>query len=277
MLAKRISQPILKTIELTKQIAGGKYEVRLEEKSDTTELQLLISSINHLAESLETLEKLRKQLTEDVAHELRTPITILQSYLEAMTEGIWDASEERLRSCYDEVVRIGTLVGDLESLAKLEQDNLKLDKQRMDLRAVIEQVVSTFAAESMNKKLSISVEGSPIEVLADHSRMKQVVVNLLSNAIKYSGEGCSITFRLFNHKDGAGFLINDNGIGIPKEELPYIFERFYRADKSRNRMTGGTGIGLTIVKSIVQAHGGRVTVDSEQGKGSTFTVYLPKE
>ena len=275
LLAKRISQPILKTVEITKEISDGKYEVRLEEQSDTVELQLLITSINHLAESLETLEKLRKQLTEDVAHELRTPITILQSYLEAMTEGIWDASQERLQSCYDEVVRIGTLVGELENLAKLENDNLKLDKQRMNLRTVIEQVVSTFEAESMNKKLTIDIEGSNTELYADHSRIKQVIVNLLSNAIKYSREGCSITIEMFEHKDINGFSVKDNGIGIPQEELPYIFERFYRADKSRNRTTGGSGIGLTIVKSIIQAHGGRVTVESKLGEGSIFTVSLP--
>ncbi len=276
LLAKRISQPILKTVEITKEISDGKYEVRLEEQSDTQELQLLISSINHLAESLETLEKLRKQLTEDVAHELRTPITILQSYLEAMTEGIWDASPERLQSCYDEVVRIGKLVGDLENLAKLEKDNLKLNKERMDLRAVIEQVVSTFEAESMNKKLTIEIKGPNTQLLADHSRMKQVIVNLLSNAIKYSNEGCRITFEMLDRRTTSGFVIHDNGIGIPKEELPYIFERFYRADKSRNRTTGGSGIGLTIVKSIIQAHGGSVSVESELGKGSTFTVLLPK-
>jgi signal transduction histidine kinase len=275
LLARRISQPILKTVEITKEISDGKYEVRLAEKSDTKELQLLITSINHLAESLETLEKLRKQLTEDVAHELRTPITILQSYLEAMMEGIWDASSERLQSCYDEVVRIGKLVGDLENLAKLEKDNLKLNLQPMDLRAVIEQVVSTFEAESMNKKLTIEITGPKVELIADHSRMKQVIVNLLSNAIKYSKEGCSITFELFQHNNNSGFAIHDNGIGIPQEELPFIFERFYRADKSRNRTTGGSGIGLTIVKSIIQAHGGSITAESEFGKGSTLTVSLP--
>ncbi len=275
LLAKRISQPILKTVEITKEIADGKYEVRLKEESDTAELQLLITSINHLAESLETLEMLRKQLTEDVAHELRTPITILQSYLEAMTEGIWDASSERLQSCYDEVVRIGKLVGDLENLAKLEKDNLKLDKQQMELRPVIEQIVTTFEAESMNKKLAIEIKGPNTVLIADHSRMKQVIVNLLSNAIKYSKEGCSITIEMFEHNDTSGFSIHDNGIGISKEELPYIFERFYRADKSRNRTTGGSGIGLTIAKSIIQAHGGSVTAESELGKGSTFTVSLP--
>jgi signal transduction histidine kinase len=277
MLAKRISQPILQTVEVTKQISDGNYKARLTEDSDTKELNLLEVSINHLAQSLETLEKLRKQLTEDVAHELRTPITILQSYLEAMTEGVWEPSQERLQSCYDEVVRIGTLVGDLEKLARLESENLKLTMEEIDLYEVIKQVVSTFEAELKNKSLSVELSETHPRLIADQGRIKQVVVNLLSNAIKYSREGCNISFELFETEAFAGFHIKDNGIGIPDEELPYIFERFYRADKSRNRLTGGSGIGLTIVKSIVNAHGGRISVESELNVGSTFTVILPKQ
>lgn len=277
MLAKRISHPILKTVEAARQIADGRYEVRLEEGSKIREMSLLEESINHLAVSLETLEKLRKQLTEDVAHELRTPITILQSYLEAMTEGVWDAAPERLQSCNEEVMRIGKLVGDLESLAKLEGENLKLNKQRMDLHAFIEKIVRSFESEIENKKLEVTIHGPHPELLADYDRIKQVVVNLFTNAIKYSGEGSRIAFELFETKDTAGFSIRDNGIGIPKEELPFIFERFYRADKSRNRATGGSGIGLTIVKSIVEAHGGRVSAESEVNKGSIFTVTMPKK
>lgn len=277
MLAKRISRPILKTVEVTKQIADGRYEVRLEEGSRTKELSLLEDSINHLAKSLETMEKLRKQLTEDVAHELRTPITILQSYIEAMTEGIWDATPERLNSCYEEVARIGKLVGDLENLAKLEGENLKLNKQKLDLYDLINKTIQSFEADVNNKKLEVTIQGSHTELLADYDRMKQVIVNLFTNAIKYSKEGCSITFELFEDKDTGGFSIRDTGFGIPKDELPFIFERFYRADKSRNRTTGGTGIGLTIVKSIVEAHGGRVSAESTINEGSRFTVVLPKE
>ncbi len=277
ILAKRVSQPILKTVEVTKQIADGRYGVRLEEESKTKELCLLEDSINHLAISLETMEKLRKQLTEDVAHELRTPITILQSYIEAMTEGIWEATPERLNSCYEEVARIGKLVGDLESLAKIEGENLKLNKQRLDLHAVIDKTVQSLEGEVINKKLEVSIHGPHIELRADHDRIRQIIVNLFTNAIKYSKEGSKITFELFETKDTAGFHIQDTGIGIPKEELPFIFERFYRADKSRNRTTGGTGIGLTIVKSIAEAHGGRVSVSSVMNEGSRFTIVLPKE
>ncbi len=277
VFAKRISRPILKTVEITKQIADGNYGVRIEEESNTKELGLLEESINHLAGSLETLEKLRKQLTEDVAHELRTPITILGSYLEAMTEGVWDATPERLESCNEEVERIGKLVGDLERLARIEGENLKLQKQRVDLYALIDKTIQSFKIELENKHLEIILLGEHYELLADQDRLKQVIVNLLSNAIKYSKEGARIQFYTFETRDIVGFRIQDTGIGIPQQELPYIFERFYRADKSRNRATGGTGIGLTIVKAIIEAHGGRVSVQSVLNEGTEFTVILPKE
>jgi len=277
IMAKRISQPILKTVDITRQIADGEYQVRLEEVSDTKELDMLVDSINYLAESLEAMEKLRKRLTEDVAHELRTPIAILQSYIEAMLEGVWEATPERLQSCYEEVVRMGKLVGNLEKLAKLEGENLKLEKQKIDLYSIIQKTVTTMENKINNKKLKVNILGGPTELLADYDRIRQVVENLLSNSIKYSNTNCTITFEVFEKPDTVGFTIQDNGMGIPKEELPFIFERFYRADKSRNRATGGAGIGLTIVKSIIQAHGGQILVESSLEKGSKFTVMLPKK
>lgn len=277
VLAKRISNPILKTVEVTKQIADGDYKVRIDESSDTVELSMLIGSINHLANSLETLEKLRKKLTEDVAHELRTPITIVQSYLEAMMEGIWEASPERLQSCYEEATRIGKLVGDLESLAKLESENLALNKTEIDLYDLIDKTVKSFENEISNKKIQVNIKGTNCKANADYDRLKQVVVNLLQNAVKYSKDGCQITFEIHETEDTVGFSIQDSGIGISNEELPYIFERFYRADKSRNRSTGGSGIGLAIVKSIIDAHNGKISVESELGKGSKFSMILPKQ
>jgi signal transduction histidine kinase len=242
-----------------------------------TELNLLTESVNHLAVSLDTLEKLRKQLTGDVAHELRTPITILQSYLEAMSEGIWEPTPARLESCHEEVMRIGKLVGDLEKLAKIESENLKLNKQEIDLYDIIEKTIHSYEIDITNKKLKVSLNGPHASLFADGDRLRQVIVNLLTNAIKYSGKDSSISLTVFDNKDTAGFHIQDSGIGIPEEELPFIFERFYRADRSRNRATGGSGIGLTIVKAIVEAHDGRVLAESSINKGSRFTVILPKK
>lgn len=276
-LAKRISSPILKTVDVTKKIADGNYGVRLEEKTDTRELNMLVGSINHLATSLETLEKLRKQLTGDVAHELRTPITILQSHLEALMEGVWEPTRERLESCYEETVRISKLVNDLEQLAKIENRNMTLHKTSFPVQELMRKTADSFENEILMKELSFELLGPELMLYADPDRIQQVLVNLLSNAIKYTMDGGHITFTAFEAEATNGFQITDNGMGIPEEELPYIFERFYRADKSRHRSTGGAGIGLTIVKSIVEAHGGRVKVISRPNQGSTFTVILPKE
>ncbi len=276
ILARRISRPILKTVDVTKKIADGNYEVRLEERADTRELNMLVGSINHLASSLETLEKLRKQLTGDVAHELRTPITILQSHIEAMMEGIWEPTPERLESCYEETVRVSKLVNDLEQLAKIENQNMKLNKSHFPIQEMMRKTAASFENELFLKNIQLTQKGPEVNLYADPDRIQQVLVNLLSNAIKYSGNGGNISFTAFEAEDTAGFYITDDGIGIPEEELPYIFERFYRADKSRNRSTGGSGIGLTIVKSIIEAHEGRVKVISKLNEGSTFTVILPK-
>lgn len=276
MLAKRLSRPILETIGATKQIADGNYEIRLKGKTNTEELDMLTGSINHLAYSLQSMDKLRKQLTEDVAHELRTPITVLQSHMEAMMEGIWEPTTERLQSCYEEITRIGTLVSDLENLARIENGVLHLEKSEICFNDLLHKVLQNFENELQMKNIKAVITGPNVKVMADQDRITQVIVNLLSNAIKYSEHNGTITMEVFEDGSCAGFAILDQGIGIPEEELPYIFERFYRADKSRNRLTGGSGIGLAIVKSIVHAHGGAVEVESKVNEGSCFTIKLPK-
>ncbi|MBH1940151.1 HAMP domain-containing protein [Mobilitalea sibirica] len=276
LIARRISHPILKTIDITKEIADGNYQVRLKEAANSKELNMLITSVNHLASSLETLEKLRKQLTEDVAHELRTPITILQSHIEAIIEGVWEPNTEWMQSCYDETIRIGKLVDDLEQLARIESSNLNLNKKEYLLKDLIQKTVTGFEGELFNQNRSINVLGPEVSVRADYDRLQQVLINLISNAVKYSKEKGNIIIEVFEAENNVGFHVKDDGIGIPEEELPFIFERFYRADKSRNRLTGGTGIGLTIVKSIIEAHGGRILLKSKLHEGSVFTVILPK-
>ncbi|HEX3023453.1 MAG TPA: HAMP domain-containing sensor histidine kinase [Lachnospiraceae bacterium] len=278
MIAKRLSQPILSTVKATKKIADGNYSVRIKDTSNTKELNMLMGSINHLAASLETQEHLRKQLTSDVAHELRTPLTIMQSFIEAMMEGVWEPTQERLESCYDEIGRITNIVNDLEQLSKLEGNLINLEMCTLNLNEVIDKVVSTLEVEISDRNLVVTVDsGKEILVTADENRIMQVIRNLLTNAIKYSREGDRITITLFDTEKEVGFHVADTGLGIPLEELPFIFERFYRADKSRNRSTGGTGIGLTIVKSIVEAHQGNVTVESKVNEGTCFTVRLPKK
>ncbi|HBD00315.1 MAG TPA: two-component sensor histidine kinase [Lachnoclostridium sp.] len=277
LLARRISRPVSKTAYIAKQISKGNYDIRFEPGTRIRELDDLADAINHLSDALKSQEKLRKQMTADVAHELRTPLTALSSHLEAMIEGLWDATPERLKSCHEEVKRLGTLVEDLGQLAKIEGENLVLNKSRMDLFEIVHTVSDTMKGEISKKNLSLSIEGSPVFAEADKNRFSQVVANLLSNAVKYTPEGGAIGIEVYE-TDRLGIVkVTDTGIGIPETELPLIFERFYRTDKSRNRKFGGAGIGLAIVKSIVNAHGGTVTVESIKEQGSCFTVSIPKE
>jgi signal transduction histidine kinase len=276
LLAKRLSRPILKTVAAAKQIADGHYQILIDEKTDTSELLLLMQSINHLAASLTKQDKLRKQLTKDVSHELRTPIAILQTHIEAMLDGVWQPSAKHLEQCRAEVVRLGKLVGDLEKLERADYSNLKLNKTEFELTALIRQAVSSFEVEIENKRLAVLQSGAAVKLFADRDRIWQVLTNLLSNAVKYTASGGRIAIEVGETPQAAFFRITDNGIGISEEELPYVFERFYRADKSRDRKTGGSGIGLAIVKAIVDAHGGRINVRSNLKCGSTFEVILPK-
>jgi signal transduction histidine kinase len=276
LMARRLSEPIRKTAEIAKQMSRGDYVARMGEETSIGELHDLMISINQLANSLGKQENLRKQLTADVAHELRTPLTNVATHLEAMMEGLWELTPERLSSCREDVERISELVRDMENLANVESDNLKLNKTSVDLSELAENTLRNFEGEISRKTLTVSVEGSCPAIPADRSRIQQVLTNLLSNAVKYTKTNGTIRVVLSDEVDAVLLSVEDNGIGIAGDDVPFIFERFYRADKSRNRVSGGAGIGLAIVKSIVTAHGGKIEVESRVDKGSRFQVTLPK-
>lgn len=275
-LAKRISRPIIKTAHIAARIADGNYDIRFEGKTKAKELDELVNAVNNMAGSLDRQERIRKQLTTDVAHELRTPLTVVSSHLEAMIDGIWEPTHERLRSCYEEIGRLSGLISDMESLAQVESDNLKLSKSPVDLLELTRTVRDYFEIESARKNISVEIKGNPSIVNADRDRLNQVIINLLSNAIKYTPENGYVLISVYDTAENGIITVEDTGIGIPEDELPLIFERFYRTDKSRNRKTGGAGIGLTISKAIVNAHGGKIEVTSSVQKGSCFTITLPK-
>ena len=276
LFARRITKPVTKTIAVTKQIAEGDYEIAFAGKTKTRELDELMDSVNQLASELKEQEHLRKQMTADVSHELRTPLTSVATHLEAMMLGIWEPTQDRLNSCHEEILRITNIVKDLENLAKVESDNLKLYRTKVDLREIAESVTDNFAGELQAKNQSCRIDGVPVIVTADRDRMKQVLLNLISNAVKYTPENGTITVSLKENETQAIVSVQDTGMGIPENEIGYIFERFYRTEKSRNRKTGGAGIGLAIAKSIVEAHGGKIEAQSKEGEGSTFTVKIPK-
>lgn len=275
--AGRISNPIKRIVNKAKIIADGKYELQIEKATDTIEMEMLRGSINKLASSLVTLELLRKQLTNDLSHELRTPLTVLRSYLEAMTDGVWEPTQERLISCYDQTIRMGNLVSDMLDLAMITSNNLKLNKTNVNLSELIAYNINSFKQQLEKKNINVTVNGPNIIVFADETRTNQVISKLLSNAINNGIFNGNILFELFETNSSGGFHIEDDGIGIKQEELPYIFEQFFRTDKARKLSINGSGLGLALAKSIMEAHGGSIKVESTLGIGSTFTVKFPKQ
>lgn len=276
ILAKRLSAPITRTTEITREVSEGNYAIRFESDVQIQELAELTKAVNQMAENLESQETIRKRLTSDVAHELRTPIANVSSHLEAMIEDVWEPTKERLQNCYDELGRISNLIFDLEKLREMENENMILDKESVDLLELSQTAQTAFEPELNNQKITCTVTGKSSIVLGDQRRLYQAISNLVSNAVKYSIEGGNIQIYVRDGIEEVQWIVEDQGIGIPERDLPFIFERFYRTDRSRNRKTGGAGIGLTIVKAIVQAHKGKIEVESEEGHGSRFTVTLPK-
>ena len=276
VLAKSLSVPLLKVTEITRKISDGDYGARLEnENGQTQEIAALSGAVNHMAERLERQETLRRRLTSDVAHELRTPVANVSLNLEMMLDEVWEPTKDRLQSCYEELGRISGIISDLEKLRQIEAENMNLELEPVNLLELAQAVETAFEPDLKKKKLTCEVSGEAAAVMGDQRRLHQVIFNLVSNAVKYSTEGGSIQIRVKQEKHKAVLIVEDQGIGMAEEELPLIFERFYRTDLSRSRKTGGAGIGLAIVKAIVQAHQGTVTVTSKVGCGSRFTVTLP--
>lgn len=275
IISGAISKPILRVIEATNLISIGRYKDRVTEKSNIQEISNLVMSVNNLAQSLEEQEQLRKRLTRDVAHELRTPLTTLQSHLEAILDGIWEPTIERLKSFHEEILRLHRLVGDLENLSKYDQDAIKLNIEEINVKDLINQLVINFEKQFIDKNIILKTNVDECIINADKDKISQALINLISNALKYTPEGREVNIYCQKHGMTVIVTVRDNGIGISKEHLHYIFERFYRVDESRTRNTGGAGIGLTITKAIIEAHKGKITVESEINKGTQFIISLP--
>ncbi len=278
-MSRRLSAPIARVINTAGHIAGGNLAARSHQISNIKEINQLVAAINDLGSTLQQQETLRKRLTADMAHELRTPLATLQSHIEAILDGIWQADPERLKICHQEIMRVTRLVEDLEQLAKYESENLSLNKTFIDFGELLKQIVINFEPEFAKKGVDIHLYLAETETLVnlDRDKISQVMVNLLSNALKFTPPGGTVHITVANIPETAIVKIRDNGPGIAPNDLPYIFDRFYRADESRTRATGGSGIGLTIAKAIVEAHKGSITVQSEQEKGTEFIVLLPKD
>ena len=275
ILSKSINKPIYKVIDTVKLLGKGKYKERVDNSSSIVEIQDMIESINIMAKRLDSQDAMRKRLTKDIAHELRTPITIILGQLEAIKDGIWEPTEERLNGIYEEIQRIDRLANSLNSLSKIEEENGALHKEKVEISELIENIFINFEKELHNKNIDGQLHLSKCEIEVDKDKISGAIINLISNALRYTENGGSINIKTFVKEDHLFIEVEDTGIGIAKEDIPYVFERFYRTDESRARVTGGAGIGLSITLAIVEAHNGMVYVKSELGKGSKFIIELP--
>ena len=217
---------------------------------------------------------LRKRLVADISHEVRTPLNILQNNLEAMIDGIFPVDNDRLTYLNEEVIRFGKLIDNLNALKEIEGEEIALSMEEISLRDILSSVVKEFELIAENKNINMNLECSDSKkcnILGDSDKIKQVIINLLSNAVKFTEEQGEINITLKETDEKVILEIKDSGIGISEEDLPYIFERLYRGDKSRHEIEG-TGIGLTIVRNILNLHKATIEVESKEGKGSVVNV-----
>ena len=275
IISRSIAKPISKVSKMTKYIGEGNYKNKLNYKSNIMEIDDLINSINKLSNELNDQENLRKQLTGDIAHELRTPLTSIKGHLDAIIVGIWEPTNERLNRINEEEKRITNLVDELRKLAKFDSGKDNLNKEIVNLKNYIKSIAYNYEGKALEKNIVIKYQLENIEALIDKEKFAQVIINILSNAIKYNNGNNEIYIKVFKKNNSINISIKDSGIGIPKSEYKNIFERFYRLDKSRGANEKGAGVGLTIAKSIVNAHGGEIEVYSEINKGSEFIISLP--
>lgn len=275
ILAGKISVPVKAATRAAKDIAQGNYNNRINTDICTMELSELGNAVNHMAESLDNQEMLRRRLTSDVAHELRTPVANVSSNIEAIIEGALEPTNERLSSCYNELERITGIIIELEKLRQIEGENMILHIGHVDIYELAKEVKLIFQNEMSKKNIRCDIIGEHIDVCVDKDKMSQVLNNLISNAVKYTDNYGNIQITVIQENENVVITVKDNGCGIDDNDIPYIFERFYRTDKSRNRSTGGAVIGLTITRAIVQLHGGTIHVESKKGVGSLFKVTIP--
>ena len=275
ILAGKISVPVKAATRAAKDIARGNYNNRINTDICTMELSELGNAVNHMAESLDNQEMLRRRLTSDVAHELRTPVANVSSNIEAIIEGVLEPTNERLSSCYNELERITGIITELEKLRQIEGENMILHIGHVDIYELAKEVKLIFENEMSKKNIRCDIIGEHIDVCVDKDKMSQVLNNLISNAVKYTDNYGNIQITVIQENENVVITVKDNGCGIDDNDIQYIFERFYRTDKSRNRSTGGAGIGLTITRAIVQLHGGSIHVESKKGVGSLFKVTIP--
>ena len=280
LISRRITKPIQTLTKASHEIAQGEYSHRIpREDIQDDELGQLASSFNQMAEKLEGIEKMRRQLIGDISHELRTPLTAIKGSMEALMDGVLPSDTSTYQQIYREADRLQRLVEDLQELNRVDGSTLPLDIQPVKaadlVKSALTPLENTFAMKGVNLESRVEAKLPTLQVDAD--RIQQVLQNLLGNALQFTREDGHVSVSVKKADNSIVFSVKDDGLGISQEHLPHIFERFYRADKSRSRTNGGgSGIGLTIAQSLVEAHNGKIWAESEgKDKGSTFYFSIP--
>nr|WP_300090693.1 HAMP domain-containing sensor histidine kinase [Sedimentibacter sp.] len=272
--SKQFSAPIKEVANMSVKLSKGEFEAKTSSTSDVKEIEDLRNSVNILAEKLNKQDMLRKRLVSDISHEIRTPLNVLQNNLEAMIDGVFPVTSDRLSGLNDEIVRFGKLLNNLDILKEFESESMKLSFHALKLDQLLENLIAELdmEAESKNITLAFSKESEKSYIVSgDEDNLKQVFFNLIHNAIKFTGKNGEVSVNMYSRNKKIHVEIKDNGMGISSDDIPYIFERFYRGDKSRHEIEGN-GIGLTIVKNILNLHSASIDVKSMEGEGTLFTI-----
>jgi two-component system sensor histidine kinase BaeS len=276
LLARTLTRPLHALTLAAQSITQGQLEQEVKVGAND-EIGQLATAFNRMSQEVARVNQLRRQMTADIAHDLRTPLTVISGYVESMRDGDLRPTPERFALMYSEIERLQNLVGDLRMLSMADAGELSLNPQSLSPKNLLERAAALFRHQAEGQQVAIQVEASDDlpSIRVDEARMIQVLGNLISNALRYSLPGGTITLAVQSSGDEVEIRVEDTGVGIPEEELPYIFNRFHRGDKSRHTETGETGLGLAIVKALVEAHGGSVLAESRQGQGTVIQLVFP--
>ncbi len=273
LVARRISRPLRRLTAAARRLQGGDRAARVGAVSEPAELGELSTAFDRMAETIEREDELRRAFASDVAHELRTPVAIAQGELEALVDGLAAPTPERLGSLHEEMIRLGRIVEDVETLAAAEAARFRLERRRVDLADVARDAVDALRAQAVSAGVELSARTDAVYVEGDRNRLDQVLRNLLSNALKFTPRGGRIDVSVTASGGHAHLVVEDTGPGIPEDERAHLFERFWRGRAAAE--ASGSGVGLAVVAELVRAHGGAVDVGSAAAGGARFTVRLP--